>query len=85
MSLTVQKQRLTRYGMEDVQARVALKRAIQIAGGPKALSRVIGISSQAISQWDRAPVNRVLAIEAAVSKAVRREELRPDIYPPEAA
>lgn len=57
----------------------ALSRAIKEAGGPKALGDVIGISSQAISQWTECPPKRVLAVEAA--SGVPRHELRPDIFP----
>jgi len=41
----------------------------------------LGVSSQAISQWNRCPAERVLAVEAASEGAVSRHELRPDIYP----
>lgn len=56
----------------------ALEKAIKDAGGVAALGRALGLSSQAISQWDRCPVERVLAVETASS--VSRYELRPDIY-----
>ena len=57
----------------------ALLQAIEKAGGPAALGAELGIRSQAISQWDRAPVNRVLEIERITG--VSRHKLRPDIYP----
>ncbi|MBY0250173.1 MAG: helix-turn-helix domain-containing protein [Methylobacterium organophilum] len=57
----------------------ALEKAIEAAGGTKALSRKIGISSQAISQWQECPPLRVLEVEKA--SGVPRHELRPDIYP----
>lgn len=57
-----------------------LSRAIDKAGGVAALARILGIRSQAVSQWDDPPVKRVLAIEAATG--IPRHELRPDIYPP---
>lgn len=59
----------------------ALQSAIKHAGGPSALASTLGISSQAISQWTRAPAERVLQIERAVDKKVTRSELRPDLYP----
>lgn len=40
----------------------------------------LGISAQAVSQWRRIPVSRVLDVERLTG--VRREELRPDVYPP---
>jgi len=39
------------------------------------------ISSQAISQWQRVPSERVIDVEKITG--VPRELLRPDIYPPE--
>lgn len=62
-----------------------LKRAIEAAGGVAELARSLGITSQAISQWRSVPVCRVLDVERATGKAVSRHELRPDIYPREAA
>jgi DNA-binding transcriptional regulator YdaS (Cro superfamily) len=43
------------------------------------LAREIGITAQAISQWDDVPPLRVLAVERATG--VPRHELRPDLYP----
>jgi DNA-binding transcriptional regulator YdaS (Cro superfamily) len=57
-----------------------LARAVKQAGGARALGRALGISSQAVSQWERVPPERVLAVEAA--SGVSRHELRPDLYPP---
>ncbi len=59
----------------------ALIRAIESVGGQKTLAEKLSIKSQAISQWDRVPVNRVLTIEEITG--VHRSELRPDIYPPD--
>lgn len=58
----------------------ALKSAIEIAGGPVELAKLLRISSQAISQWRRAPAGRVLEIER--NTGVSRYDLRPDIYGP---
>lgn len=60
----------------------ALVRAKRLVGGNAGLAGKLDITSQAVSQWDKVPVSRVLAVEAATG--VRREELRPDIYPPSA-
>lgn len=57
----------------------ALKRAIDSAGGLAALAKPLGISAQAIWQWDEVPPLRVLAVERA--SGVPRHELRPDLYP----
>jgi DNA-binding transcriptional regulator YdaS (Cro superfamily) len=67
----------------------ALSRAIEIVGGPTAMGRLLGISSQAVSQWERVPVPRVIEVERATldpqtqQPRVTRHELRPDIYPAE--
>lgn len=59
----------------------ALKRAIEAVGGPGALAAAVGISAQAVSQWDEVPPLRVLAVERV--SGVSRHELRPDLYPME--
>ena len=61
----------------------ALKRAIAAAGGQIALSKAIGVTPSAVSQWDEVPPLRVIAVERI--SGVSRSELRPDLYPPEAA
>jgi DNA-binding transcriptional regulator YdaS (Cro superfamily) len=61
----------------------ALKRAIDVAGGQAELARLIGITAQAISQWDEVPPLRVLAVERI--SGVSRHDLRPDLYPLEEA
>ena len=61
-------------------------KAVLIAGGPAKLSRELGVTSQAISQWmanGRVPAARCIAIERATKGAVSRQELRPDLYPAE--
>jgi DNA-binding transcriptional regulator YdaS (Cro superfamily) len=64
-------------------AEIALKEAIAAAGGSAALARRLGIKQPSVFQWERVPAERVLAVEAATG--VRRERLRPDIYPPQEA
>jgi len=61
----------------------ALGRAIRQAGGVSKLSDALGITGPAISQWDRVPANRVIAVERITG--VPRHELRPDLYPVESA
>lgn len=61
----------------------ALRRATKAAGGQAALAAKLGISAQAISQWDEVPPLRVLAVEEI--SGVSRHELRPDLYPAETA
>ena len=57
----------------------ALKRAVKIAKGYAALGREIGITGEAIKQWDTVPPLRVLQVERATG--VPRYLLRPDLYP----
>ena len=57
----------------------ALRRAIERAGGQAEFARLIGITAQAVSQWDEVPPLRVLAVERV--SGVSRCELRPDLYP----
>ena len=63
--------------------RKALRKAIETAGGKSALARLLKITPQAVDQWDEIPVAQVLKIEKALG--IRREEQRPDFYPPQAA
>ena len=63
------------------KAEAALERAIEIAGSGAALARLLGVTRQAIAQWDRVPPVHAMAIEKATKGAVRCHELRPDIFP----
>jgi DNA-binding transcriptional regulator YdaS (Cro superfamily) len=60
----------------------ALKRAIEATGGLSGLAEPLGITIQAVSQWDEVPPLRVLAVERL--SGISRHELRPDLYPVEA-
>lgn len=55
-----------------------LSAAIQAVGGVSELARRIGISQPSVSNWDKIPAERVLAVEAATG--VARMRLRPDLY-----
>jgi TorA maturation chaperone TorD len=55
-----------------------LSEAIQAVGGVSELARRIGISQPSVSNWDKVPAARVLAVEAATG--VARMRLRPDLY-----
>lgn len=60
-----------------------LDKAIEAAGGVRALARGLGISQPAISGWKRIPSDRVVAVENATG--VPRAQLRPDLYDKAAA
>lgn len=60
-----------------------LERAKERVGGQAALAKLIGVTAQAISQWDEVPPLRVLDVERV--SGVSRSELRPDLYPVEEA
>ncbi len=57
---------------------VGLEEAIKAVGGITELARRIGISQPSVSNWDRVPAERVLAVEAATN--VNRVILRPDLF-----
>jgi len=57
---------------------VGLEEAIKAAGGITELARRLGISQPSVSNWERVPAERVLAVEAATN--VGRATLRPDLY-----
>ena len=57
----------------------ALGRAIDAVGGVGELASLLGISAQAVSQWDKVPPLRVIQVEQATG--VSRHDLRPDLYP----
>lgn len=59
-----------------------LEKAKKAAGSSKELARRIGVTPQAVSQWDEVPVSRVLAVERETG--ISRHELRPDVYGPAA-
>ena len=73
--------------MSDIEnSREALDRATALVGGLAGLARHLNVTPQAVGGWrlrGRVPAERVLQIEKLTG--VRRHELRPDIYPEEAA
>ena len=56
-----------------------LEEAIKAVGGVGALARALGISQPSVSNWQRIPPERVIAVEQATG--VGRHLLRPDLYP----
>ena len=61
-----------------------LRLAIDAAGGPSALARLMpdSPSRQAVDNWTKkgVPPKRAVHIEVALKGRVRRQELRPDLY-----
>ena len=55
-----------------------LNLAVDAAGGVAQLARKIGIAQPSVSNWNRVPVERVIAVEAVTG--VSRKLLRPDLY-----
>jgi TorA maturation chaperone TorD len=55
-----------------------LEEAIRAAGGVGALARGLGISQPSVSNWQRIPAERVVAVETLTG--VPRAKLRPDLY-----
>jgi DNA-binding transcriptional regulator YdaS (Cro superfamily) len=52
-------------------------------GGPAKVAKIVGgITSQAVSQWKRIPVNRCRVIAAGSGGAFTVHDLRPDIFGP---
>ena len=54
--------------------------AIDRAGGPRAVSREVKLTRQAVAKWEEIPPRHVLALERL--SGVSRHDLRPDIYGP---
>ncbi len=67
----------------------ALEKAVELVGGQTALAASIGVKQTHVWNWlnrdKRVPAERVIAVEEATDGQVSRHELRPDIYPVEAA
>ena len=57
-----------------------LTEAVALIGGPAAVGKELGITSQAVSQWRIAPAERGLEIERLTGGEVTRYDLRPDIF-----
>ena len=66
-----------------------LARAIEILGSQSATGRACGKSQSHVWWWlnrsKRVPAEHVIAIEKATEGKVSRHDLRPDLYPKEAA
>lgn len=71
--------------MKRTQEQKAVQKAIDAAGGVMPLAGLCKVTYQAVQKWQsgRLPAERVLEIEKVTG--VSRHELRPDLYPLEAA
>lgn len=58
-------------------------RVIEKAGGPAKLAALLGVTSQAVSQWERVPSERVHHLAQLLE--IPPEEIRPDMFPQRAA
>lgn len=57
---------------------LTIKQIASRAGGVVELSRKLGLSRGAVSQWEVVPLNRVRAVSDLTG--IPREELRPDVF-----
>jgi DNA-binding transcriptional regulator YdaS (Cro superfamily) len=58
---------------------IGLLAAIDAAGSPTALARLLGITKQAVFSWERVPYERARAVQDATG--IPLHDLRPDIWP----
>ncbi len=64
------------------------KRLVKAVGSQTAIAKALGISSAAVHKWGqlgRIPAERVIQLERLAEGQVTRYEMRPDLYPDEAA
>lgn len=67
--------------MKNSDLEKAKNEAIKKMGGTASAGKMIGISSQAVSQWKIVPIERVLQMEEATSGRILCSDIRPDIFP----
>jgi len=63
----------------------ALDRVTKYFGTQAQASAALGVTAMAFSQWKKrgVPVEVAIRIERVTQAAVKRSDLRPDIFPPE--
>lgn len=73
--------------MYDNLCKNAVKKAVELGGGPSKLARLLGkdYSQSQISNWvyrnKRVPARHVILVEKALEGKITRYDLRPDLYP----
>lgn len=70
----------------EQESETAIGKAIEAVGGIQQLADLVGIRYQAVYKWSvrgTVPAERVLRIEQLTG--ISRHDLRPDLYPLEAA
>lgn len=50
-------------------------------GGVVSLSKSLGLSRGAVSQWEEVPAERVLSVCALTNWRITPHQVRPDLYP----
>lgn len=64
----------------------AIEKAIMFFGGNKSvLASKLGISPQALYQWDKVPAEQAIKIEQMTNGQITIRELRPDLFETQAA
>ena len=62
----------------------SIEKAVKAVGSQSALARAVNVTPQAVQQWVVAGrVSHKKVIKVEMVSGVLRQELRPDIYPPE--
>jgi DNA-binding transcriptional regulator YdaS (Cro superfamily) len=65
---------------ESIEMANSLAYAINALGGTGATGRALGVTAQAISQWDICPPLQCRRLEKACLRKVTRYQLRPDVF-----
>lgn len=58
-----------------------IREIAELAGGVVALSKGLGLSRGAVSQWESVPSDRVLSVCALTGWRATPHAVRPDLYP----
>jgi DNA-binding transcriptional regulator YdaS (Cro superfamily) len=61
-----------------IDTQTIVERVIRAGGGSTAVSRVVGVTRQAVEDWCRIPAQHVLALEELTG--ISRHAMRPDVF-----